>query len=527
MPDQFDVSSETYLRGQLATLAEAGGLITGTAAEPYYTDVFRALEIPLAVLRPASVDDLQNIVRVAANLGLAMFPRGGGASYTDGYLPTTPRSIVIDTSRLDRILEINETDATVTVEAGVTWAALKSALDPLGLRTPFFGPFSGLAATVGGSMSQHSVTHGSGTHGISAQSALSMDVVLASGEILRTTAGEAGTAPFTRHYGPDLTGLFTGDCGALGIKARITLPLLRRKPEFEGISFAFADFAALAQAMRGLALERLDDEHFALDAALSQGQIARQDIRSRLAAAASVLTTSRNPLTAIVQLAKMAMAGTSSLANSAYTLHIIVDGATRAEVSAKSSRLRHVINAAQEIANTVPVLVRGMPFAPLINTLGPAGERWVPVHGILPHSRAAAFHAALQALNAGLAGEMTRLGVWTGTMFTTVGSSALLYEVAIYWPGAQTAYHHAAIPSDYLANLPTYPDNPAATALVIILKQKIVDLLNEFGAAHFQIGRMYPYPTALQPHALSLLKLVKQQLDPSGLMNPGVLAITN
>ena len=57
-----------------------------------------------------------------------MVPRGGGASYTDGYLPTTPRSILIDTSRLNRILEINAEDMYVTVEPGITWADLTARL---------------------------------------------------------------------------------------------------------------------------------------------------------------------------------------------------------------------------------------------------------------------------------------------------------------------------------------------------------------------------------------------------------------
>jgi glycolate oxidase len=57
----------------------------------------------------------------------------------------------------------------------------------------------------------------------------------------------------------------------LGVKVRITLPLLRRKPAFQCASFAFAGFAELTEAMRLAALERLEDEHFAVDAALTQG----------------------------------------------------------------------------------------------------------------------------------------------------------------------------------------------------------------------------------------------------------------
>ena len=422
MPDQAVAARADTILPLLEQATGPGGVITGLQTEAYATDVYRRLEMPLAVIRPATVDSLQNVVRIACGAGLSLFPRGGGASYTDAYLPTTPNSLIIDLGRLNRILDINETDATVTAEAGVTWAQLKLALDARGLRTPFVGPFSGLAATIGGSVSQNTISHGSGAHGISAASVLCMDVVLASGEILRTGSGARphGIA-FLRNDGPDLAGLFTGDCGALGIKARITLPLLRQKQAFACASFGFARFADLAEGMRKAALERLDDSHFALDAALTQGQIARQDTQSMLAAMRSVLASSPNVLAAGRQLARMALAGKPALSISTYMMHVILEGVDGQEVQAKLRRLRAILAPGWPIANTVPAIVRGMPFAPLFNTLGPKGERWVPVHGILPHSRVAAFHTALKTLYAAHEAEMRRLGVWAGGMFTTVG----------------------------------------------------------------------------------------------------------
>ena len=58
---------------------------------------------------------------------------------------------MVDTSSLNEILEINQQDMYVRVEAGCTWKALYEVLRPLGLRTPFWGPLSGIHATVGGS----------------------------------------------------------------------------------------------------------------------------------------------------------------------------------------------------------------------------------------------------------------------------------------------------------------------------------------------------------------------------------------
>jgi len=525
MPDQAARLCPEDALQRIAALTDAQTLIPAGESEALFTDVYRRREAPLAVLRPASVEALQAIVREAASAGLAICPRGGGASYTDAYLPIHPASLIIDTARLDRIVEVNAADGYVTVEAGVTWAALKAALDPLGLRTPFFGPFSGLAATIGGSVSQNATSHGSATHGISAQSVLALEVVIASGELLRTGSGARGAAPFARHFGPDLTGLFTGDCGALGIKVRITLPLLRRKPAFKLASFAFANVEDLAGSMRDAALERLDDEHFAIDSALAQGQIGRQDAAGLLAMARSVLTSSPNRIAGLAQLARMAAGGTRALKQAQYMLHFILEGVDAAEAQARLGGLRKLMRRGIEIPNSVPAIVRGLPFAPLFNTLGPKGERWVPLHGILPHSCVGTFHAALEALYAAHSQDMKRLGVWTGGMFATVGSSGFLYEVAFYWPGPPTAYHQAVLPAEYLAGLPQYPQSDEAAALVEQLKQEITALFGSFGAIHFQLGKTYPYARVLQAAPLALIRALKAALDPQGIMNPGALGL--
>jgi glycolate oxidase len=525
LPDFGDLLGADGLLDQLIAAVGQDAVLTGAAAVPFYTDVYRRLATPLAVVRPDTVDALRAAVRAAAAAGVAIYPRGGGASYSDGYLPIHGRSIIIDLGRLDRIVEINETDAYVTVEAGVTWASLKAALDPLGLRTPFFGPFSGLAATVGGSVSQNSLSHGSGAHGISAQSVLGLDVVIASGEVVRTGSAARGSAPFARFYGPDLAGLFTGDCGALGIKARITLPLLKRKAAFGCASFAFASLPDIAGAMRRAAMEGLDDEHFAIDAALSQGQIARQDAGAVIAMARSVLATSPSLITGIVQLIRMATAGTRAMRAAAFMLHLIIEGASKTEVNAKLGRIRTLMAPGHEIPNTVPTVVRGMPFAPLFNTLGPKGERWTPLHGVLAHSKVVPFHDALTALYAARADEMTRLGVWVGSMFETVSSSGFLYEVALYWPGAQTEYHQSAVPADYRSTLPVHGDDAETNAFVETLKSDITALFGDFGATHFQLGKTYPYAEVLAPETLRLVKSIKASLDPQGLMNPGALGL--
>jgi FAD/FMN-containing dehydrogenase len=502
-------------------------VLSGEAVAGFATDVYRARVLPLAVVRPASVEELQTAVRTATTAGVAVYARGGGASYTDAYLPTRRNSILIDMGGLDRIVEINVEDGYVTVEGGVTWAVLKSALDAHGLRTPFFGPFSGAAATVGGSISQHSVSHGSGTHGISAQSVISLDVVTADGELLRTGSAARGGAPFSRWHGPDLAGLFTGDCGIFGVKARVTLALRRRLSAAACASYAFDEFEQLACALRAAALEGIDDEHFAMDAALAKGQIARQARISKFTTVKDLAASAGSPLAAMKQLIRSGLRGASQLNVAPYSAHFIMEGIDAREARIKARRLQGLMLASggKEIANTVPAIVRVKPFAPLYNTLGPDGERWVPLHGYVPHSGVAAFHAAANDFLGARRGDMQRLGIWCGSMFMTVGSASFLYELAFYWPGAQTAYHRLTLPSGYLEALPQRQDNAETIEFMDRLRQDLVALYTHHQAVHFQLGKTYPYASGLSSSSLALVRAVKQTLDPQNLMNPGALEL--
>lgn len=521
------VSERLALLAALAAIVGAENVLTGAALLPYANDVYRELVSPAAVVRPRSVAELQAVVSATATAGISLAVRGGGASYTDGYLPRGEGHVLLDLSGLNRIVAIEAEGGYVTVEAGVTWAQLRDALAALDLRTPFWGPFSGLAATIGGSMSQNTTSHGSGAYGISADSVLSFDVVTADGSLLSTGSAAAGLAPFSRHFGPDLTGLFTGDCGTLGIKARVTLPVIRRRAAHRPISFAFADFKTMHEAMRRVSQERIEDSHFALDAALSQGQIARQDrAGASLAVAWSILKSSPSLVAGLKQLVHAAVSARRVIGASAFMVHYIVEGFDDAEARARLHRIRELVSdLGNEIPATVPAVVRGMPFAPLFNTLGPAGERWVPLHGVLPHAAAAVFHDALTAFYSVRADRMRELGVWTGGMFATMGSSGFLYEIALYWPDAYTAYHETVIPADYLAGLPRYPANPEARAYVQQLKTDLIQMLIFHGAINFQLGKAYPYAERLEAAPLALLRAIKAQVDPDGRLSPGNLGL--
>lgn len=493
----------------------------------YARDVYRQDALPRAVVRPRSRDELRAVVVEGARAGLAIFTRGGGASYTDAHLPSTSASIVLDTSALDRVLSIDEADMTVSVEPGITWAALDATLAARGLKVPFVGTFSGLAATVGGTTSQNANGHGSNSAGISADSVIAVEVLTPRGEFVHTATAGSGSRPsFYRNYGPDLTGLFLGDSGALGIKTKVVLKLLRRKPVFETASFAFPDFRTLHAFMARIAAERIDDKSFALDQALQHGQIARQDAVSILGIARSIWNSSPSVATALASLARMAAAGTRDLAAAPYAAHYIVDGHERIEARSKLATLRAIATGfGREIANSVPTVVRANPFQPLHNMLGPAGERWVPLHGLLPHSRVLPFHEEATAFIAGHAAAMASSGVHVGAMFSCVGASTFLYEPALYWQDERTVFHERMMDAEYLRTLPTYAANPEGARLVETLRTGIVRLMHAHGAGHFQIGKLYPYLEGRDAGAVTLLRAIKRELDPDNRLNPGALGL--
>ncbi|WP_141521601.1 FAD-binding oxidoreductase [Novosphingobium sp. PC22D] len=510
-----------------AALADLPSRLPEQDARFYASDVYRSFATPGAVFRPTSTDELTRIVTAAASAGLAIHVRGGGVSYTDAHVPKSAQSIVIDSSGMNRILRIDRKDMTATVEPGVTWEQLHRELEPHGLKVPFVGTFSGLAASVGGTLSQNANGHGSNANGISAESVVALDILTPDGRIVRTgTTGDASEGGRFRNFGPDLAGLFLGDSGALGIKTAITLKLLERKPARETASFAFPGFAALHRCMSSVAAMKIEEKSFGLDLALSQGQIAKQDTGTMMAVAKGVWRSSPNAVAGLRSLVRMAAAGKRVLASAPYAAHFIADGHTQVEARAKIDAIRKVaLDLGREIANSVPTVVAAIPFQPLHNMLGPAGERWVPLHGLIPHSRVEAFHAAFIGYVEAKRAEMERKSVTIGAMFSSIGAGIFLYEPALYWTDTLDEYHERMMDKDYLAGLPRYPANPQGAALVEEMRTHIIDLMHAHGAAHFQVGKLYPYTRGRDPGALGLLRAIKAELDPNNLLNPGALGI--
>lgn len=493
----------------------------------YSTDVYRqADQLAEVVVRPGTVDELLQAARVAVANGAPMVVRGGGASYTDGFLPTKPGTVLFDMVRLKGI-DVNATDMCVTVEPGVTWAELYDRLSAQGLRTPMWGPFSGLVATVAGGMSHYAVNYGSGTYGVSAESLIGMDVILANGEMLSTgSGGGQGHSSFFRYYGPDLAGLFVGDAGAFGIKARLTLRLMRKPEGFAAASFGFPDGESCLRALMETASLGVVAQNFALDPRQQKTALTQMESTDPLEAAWSVFRSARNPIDGGIQIAKMGLAGRSFLKGAVYSAHFSCEGINNPEAKQKLAAVRQVATRyGVEVANSIPAYFHANPFMELTPILGPNGERWKPTHGVLPFSSVLQHHADFEALLAEYRERMQQHRVALTRMLMTFSTNAFIYEPTFLWEDEQTIYHRRVYPQQLLPAKPVHPANPAGRTLVKELKGRIQQLCSKNGASHMQVGKDYPYLESRKPEVRALVRNLKRLLDPHNLMNPGALGL--
>ncbi|MCA1857349.1 FAD-binding oxidoreductase [Massilia oculi] len=494
----------------------------------YDHDIFeQGAQVPDAVLAPTSVEQLAQAVRLATAAGLAVVPRGGGMSYTGGYLSARPGFVTIDLRRMNRVRAINLEDMYITVEAGCTWNDVYRALEGSGCRTPYWGPLSGLLATVGGALSQNSIFFGAGQHGSAAESVLGMEVVLASGEVLATGAGNrVGGTPFSRWGGPDLTGLFVGDCGALGVKAVATLRLVPCARELAHASFGFETIEHMTRAQVELTRRGLPSECFGVDdyKIRNSSQMGNKLI-SGAKTLIDVAAAGKSLLSGVRSAAKVALSA-RSLADYPYSIHLTAEGASQAEVEARMAEIEKV---AAECGGSVtegaiPKVLRARPFVPLRSVLGFDGQRWVPVHAVLPLSRAVEAVEATERFFAERRALMEEHGIVYSPLTSNFYNSFLL-EPCFYWYDEILPLHVEVLGEELTRPWRTRAANPAARAAVLQMRAELAAIYDRMGGIHFQIGRAYAYLDTLQPQAGAAVRQLKAVFDPRGLMNPGSLGL--
>jgi len=502
-------------------------VITDPAERRFYSaDVYSEGEHCTAAIRPKDVPALAKAVAAATAAGYAVIGRGGGMSYTNGYTPVRPDTVTVDTGALNRIIEINDADMYITVEAGVTWKQIYDALKPRGLRLPFFGTFSGIRATVGGGLSQGALFMGTARYGQGADIVLGLEVVLADGTVVTTGQGGFRNAkPFYRTYGPDLTGLFIHDGGAFGIKTKATLKLMRTPKSVGFASFAFPSIELASQALSEIARAGIAEEAYIFDPESTDKNLAGASVVEDLKTLAGVVKGQGSFAKGLIEGAKLVLAGRSFAKEGMFSLHMVAAGRVDAAVEADLAAARDIAARfkGEDMPNSIPKAVRADPFKPLNSVLGPHGDRWAAMNAKVAHSDAMTIITAGDRLLEPYRARMAQHGIWVSRLFIAIDSYAFSYEPVLHWDDEWLPVHRRTPEPGHLAKLKEPAANPAARALVHEIRLKFAELFAAHGASSNQIGKTYPYLDALKPETRALVTGIKGLLDPQRQLNPGVL----
>jgi glycolate oxidase len=221
-----------------------------------------AAGMPAVVVRPRTTEQVAAVVKIAAEHRVPLVPQGartglaGAANAVDG-------AIILSTIAMDRILEVDPVNRVAVLQPGVVNSALAAEVARHGLRYPP-DPGSWESSTIGGNVATNAGGMCCVKYGVTTEYVIGLEVVLASGEVLRTGRRTAkGVA------GYDLTRLFVGSEGTLGVITEITVSLRPAADESLTLvalfpSTATAGDAVAAISARGLSpslLELLDQTH--------------------------------------------------------------------------------------------------------------------------------------------------------------------------------------------------------------------------------------------------------------------------
>ena len=465
-----------------------------------------------AVIRPGSTEQMSQVMQALAQSDVAVVPRGAGLSYTAGVVPATA-AVVVDCLRLKQI-QVFAQDMYAIVGAGTTWLELYEALKPLGLRAAQISPISGSHSTIGGAASQN--LPGGLEHFIG------LTVVLADGTVVTTgSAAKSGANAFARYAGPDLTGLFLGDCGAFGIKTELVVRLtVEREAAFA--SFQFDTHEDMLDALIHLRQRELVTRALSMDQ-LKAKSATQVDVREALGVARAVIGESKSLGGAIKDLTQLAF-GRGELQRAKWSLHLTVEAVTTEMAESQMALARGVCQGkGQEIDNMIPKAMRAKPYS-IRGLVGPEGERWVPVHAILPLTRAQACMRDLVAQLQSHEDQFQAAGVFYSWIISTLGAYITI-EPMFYWQDQLDAVHMAHLSPRNQDRFSTFEVNEKARALVAQVREQLRQTMGEHDAVHAQMGRFYPYLPGLTPGTQSLVRDIKTALDPRGALNPGVLGL--
>ncbi len=245
-PDAAILARRDEIIRALAKIVPAQGLIVDAdGRRTFETDALTAYRcLPLAVVLPASTEEVSRVLRFCHQNGIKVVPRGAGTSLSGGALPLED-AIVLGISRMSRVLDIDVANRVARVEAGITNIAISQAAAPQGF---FYAPdpSSQLACTLGGNIATNSGGARCLKYGVTVNNVQGVRIVLMDGEIL-DIGGDYLDAP-----GYDFLSLIVGSEGQLGVVTEAVVKLIKMPEGARPILLGFGSAEAAGACVAGI-----------------------------------------------------------------------------------------------------------------------------------------------------------------------------------------------------------------------------------------------------------------------------------
>jgi glycolate oxidase len=237
---------ETRILEEFRSVVGERGLITGhEQLRTYECDCLTNFRVvPAAVLLPSSREQVQDVVRICHREHIPFVARGAGTGISGGALPVEG-GVVISLTRLNRILEVDIANARIVVEPGVTNSRVTEQVAPHGY---FYAPdpSSQSVCTIGGNVAENAGGAHCLKYGFTTTYVLGMEVVLPDGSLAHIGHQRLDEP------GYDLTGVFVGSEGTLGIATKIILRIVKRPETVQTLLAAFQTTDEAGAAVSGI-----------------------------------------------------------------------------------------------------------------------------------------------------------------------------------------------------------------------------------------------------------------------------------